>query len=102
MPEYILAYHVGDMPDDPEIQRNLRSEWEAWVEEHSEALVNPQTPLGKSKTVSCRGVEDGGGPNPLQGFSILEAGDLDSALEVAKSCPFVKVGTIEVAQIMKM
>ena len=102
MPEYILAYHVGDMPDDPDVQRNLRSEWEAWVKENAEALVNPQTPLGKSKTVSSGGVEDGGGPNPLQGFSTLEADDMDAALEVAQSCPFLKVGTIEVAQIMKM
>ena len=102
MPECVLAYHVGNMPDDPEIRNELWKEWEAWVSEHQEDLIEPQKPLGMSKTVSSEGVEDGGGPNPLQGFSILKADDMDAALEVAKSCPFLKIGTIEVAQIMQM
>lgn len=102
MPEYILAYHVGDMPKDPEVQKKMGMEWQAWMAEQGDALVNPQTPLGKSKTVSADGVEEGGGPNPLLGFSILEADDMDAALEVAKSCPYLKIGTIELAELKKM
>ena len=57
-----------------------------------------------SKTVSSDGVTDDGGPNPLSGFSILEAETMEAALEMAKSCPFLdmETGTIEVAQVMEM
>ena len=76
--------------------------WKAWLEGLGEAVVNPGTPLGKSKTVSAEGVTDDGGPNPLAGFSIVEADNMDAALEMAKACPFVEMGTIEVAEAMEL
>lgn len=42
------------------------------------------------------------GGNPTSGLSILEAADMDAAIEIAKSCPFAEMGTIEVSQIMQM
>ena len=46
---------------------------------------------------------DGGGPNPLSGYSILEAESIDAASEVAKGSPHVEFGgTIEVAEVMEM
>lgn len=105
MSNYILAYHNADMkkPETPEEGAKLMGKWKAWVDDLGDAMVNPGTPLGVSKTVSSNGVTDDGGSNPLSGYSILKADSLDAALEVAKGSPHVEFGgTIEVAEIMEM
>jgi hypothetical protein len=42
------------------------------------------------------------GPNALTGFSIVLADNMDAALEIARRCPFLEIGTIEVAEAMEM
>lgn len=61
--------------------------WKAWINDLGDAVVGPGTPLGMSKTVSSDGVTNDGGPNPLSGFSIIEADDMNAALKTAKGCP---------------
>ena len=65
-------------------------------------MVNPGTPLGKSRIVSVAGVSDDGGSNPLTGYSIVKADSMDDALEMAKACPFLEMGTLEVAEMKQM
>ena len=102
MPDYVLAYHGGKKPESPEAGAEQMARWKAWIGGLGDAVVNPGTPLGMSKTVSSAGVADGGGPNPLTGFSIVTADSMEAALEMARACPFLEVGTIEVAQVMEM
>ncbi|MDP1967391.1 MAG: YciI family protein [Reyranella sp.] len=102
MPNYILAYHPGKMPETPEEGAKLQAKWKAWVDGLGAAMVNPGTPLGKSWTVSAAGVSDDGGPNPLMGFSVVKADSLDAALALAKACPHLAIGTIEVAEMKQM
>src|SRR5712671_452132 len=102
MSNYIFAYHGGKKPESPEEGAKLMAKWKAWVGGLGDAMVNPGTPLGKSKTVSSGGVSDDGGSNPLMGFSIVKADSMDAALEIAKGCPHLDIGTIEVAQAMEM
>ena len=77
------------------------AKWEAWAGGLGDALGD-LTPLGMPKTVRSNGVSDGGGSNRLTGFSIVKADNMDAALEMAKECPFLEVGTIEVAEVMEM
>lgn len=102
MPNYILAYHGGKKPDSPEEGAEMMAKWKAWADNLGDAMVNLGTPLGKSKTVSADGVTDDGGANPLGGFSTVQADNIEAAVAIAKSCPFVEVGTIEVAEMMEM
>ena len=102
MTDYIIVYHGGKMPESPEEGAKHKAKWQAWVGGLGDAVVNPGTPLGKSKTVSSGGVSDDGGPNSLTGFSIVKADSMDAALEMAKACPFLDIGTIEVAEVMEM
>ncbi len=103
MPNYVFAYHGGKKPESPEAGAELMAKWNAWLGGLGDAVVDPGTPLGKSKTVSSSGVSDDGGSNPLSGFSIVKADSMDAALEMAKECPFLEIdGTIEVAEAMKM
>jgi len=103
MPNYVFAYHGGKKPESPEAGAELMAKWNAWLGGLGDAVVDPGTPLGKSKTVSSSGVSDDGGSNPLSGFSIVKADSMDAALEMAKESPFLELeGTIEVAEAMKM
>lgn len=102
MPKFIFAYHGGKKPESPEAGAALMAKWTAWLNGLGDAVVSPGNPVGKSKTVSAEGVADNGGPDPLSGFSVVQADDIDSALKMAKSCPHVEHGTIEVAEMMSM
>jgi hypothetical protein len=103
MSDYILAYHGGEKPESPEAGSEMMAKWKAWIGGLGDAVVNPGTPLGMSKTVSSGGVSDDGGANPLSGFSVVRAESMDAALEMAKSCPTLELGgTIEVAEMMEM
>ncbi len=102
MPSYIIAYHGGKKPESPEEGAKHMAKWKAWVGGLGDAVVNPGTPLGMSKFVSADGVSDGGGPNALTGFSVVKADSMDAALEMAKGCPFLDIGTLEVAEMKEM
>ena len=103
MSNYVFAYHGGRTPESPEEGAKQMAKWNAWVGGLGDAVVNPGTPMGGAKTVSSSGVSDGGGSNPLLGFSIVKADSMDAALEMAKACPTLEIGgTIEVAEVMEM
>ena len=102
MPNYVFAYHGGKEPESPEEGVRERAKWNAWLSDLGDAAVNPGTPMAMHKTVSSSGVSDGGGSNPMSGFSIFKADSMDAALEMAKECPFLEMGTIVVAEAMEM
>ncbi len=102
MPNYIIAYHGGEKPGSPEEGAKQMEKWKAWIGGLGDAVVNPGTPLGMSKTVSSAGVSDNSGPDRLTGFSIVAADSMDAALEMAKGCPFLEMGVIEVAEVLEM
>ena len=102
MSNYVFAYHGGNKPESPEEGAKLMAKWQAWLSGLGDAVVNPGAPVGMSKTVSASGVSDNGGSNPLAGFSILKADSMDAALEMAKGCPHLVHGTVEVAEVMEM
>jgi len=102
MADYIIAYHGGKKPDSPEEGAKQMEKWKAWLGDLGDAVVNPGTPLGPSKMVSADSVSDDGGPHSLTGFSVVKADSMDAALEMAKACPFLEVGTLEVAEMMEM
>ncbi len=103
MSNYVFAYHGGKRPESPEEGAKHMAKWKAWIGGLGDAVVNPGTPLGKSKTVSSAGVSDYDGSNPMSGFSIVIAYSMDAALEMAKECPLLEIGgTLEVAEVMEM
>jgi hypothetical protein len=38
----------------------------------------------------------------LTGFSIVSADNIDAALKIAQRCPFLDIGTIELAEVMEI
>ena len=102
MANFIFAYHGGKKPETPEESAQIMAQWNTWLDSLGDAVINPGTPVGGSKIVSAGGIAGHGGANPLSGFSIISATDMDAALAIAQSCPHVDYGTIEVAEMMHL
>lgn len=103
MANYVLAYHGGGMPETEEEGQKVMAAWEAWYGQLGPAIVDGGAPTGQSKTVSSTSVSDGGGANPLTGYTIVSANDLEGAVALAKGCPILESGgTVEVAETIDM
>lgn len=100
MPNFMFAYHGGKAPtSQAEIDKSMAA-WGKWMEDHKASLVDPGNPVGMSKTVSKSGVTSNGGANPLSGYTIVSAADIDEACDIATSNPMVADGgSVEVAEI---
>ena len=102
MPKFVFAYHGGKKPESPEEGAQVMAAWSAWFEKLGGAVVDPGNPVSISKTVSAAGVADNGGANPLSGYSIVNADNIEAAIEMAKGCPILDAGSVEVAEAMDM
>ena len=103
MADFIIAYFGGDKPSSEEEGRTQMGKFRAWVEGLGDSVVNPGTPLMGTKIVSSDEVKDEDDPSPWNGYSIIKAENMDEAIEVSKSCPFLETnGTLRVAQLMEM
>jgi hypothetical protein len=102
MTKYLLSYHGGDQPSSKEDGEKVTKAWMDWMGGLGKALVEPGNPTTVAKTIDKSGkVSDGGGANPVTGYSVIEAKSLDDAVKLAKGCPQLKAnGTIEVSEIM--
>jgi hypothetical protein len=104
MPKYVLAYHGGRRPESPAEQAKVMDAWIAWFGTLGDAVVDGGNPTGAAKTVSSDGsITDGGGANPLNGYSLVTATDLNAAVGLAKGCPILSAGgSVEVAEAIDM
>lgn len=104
MPKFILAYHGGAAPSSPEEGQKVMQAWMAWFGSLGDAVVDGGNPAGMSKTVSAKGVAGDGGANPISGYSLINAADIDAACAMAKGCPMVVdgSGSVEVAECLDM
>jgi hypothetical protein len=62
--------------------------WNAFFEGMGVSLIDPGNPVLESTTVGHCGTDI----NPLGGYSIIEADDLDAALELTTGCPVLASG----------
>lgn len=101
MPNYIIIYHGGQQPESKAAGAANREKWIAWISDLGDAVVNSGTPLSKNKLVTSDGVLDAG-PDGLTGYSVVTAENMEAAIEMAKECPYLEMGDVEVAEMMQM
>jgi len=104
MTQYLFAYHGGGMPESEEEQARVMAAWGEWMGSHEAAFVDTGNPTGIAKTVDPNGASDGAGANPVTGYGIVEAADIDAACAIAAGCPNVTLGggSVEVAEIFEI
>ena len=78
------------------------AEWGAWMKSLGKSMTNPGVPLKATKTVSSNGVKESSGSNRLTGYSVVEANSIEDAIKMAKTCPHLKFGTMDVGEAMEM
>lgn len=104
MSKYLFVYHGGSHPETKEETAAIMEAWGQWFGAMGTAVVDGGNPVGKSSTVQSDGsVDNNGGANPVSGYSLIEAPDLDDALSKAKGCPILAAGgSVEVAEALDM
>lgn len=98
MADFVLLYSGGSMPESEAESAAVLEAWNAWYGKLGEAVVdggNPFTPVAKS-IASDGTVSDGPVGSMATGYSIVRAGSLDEAVEMAQGCPVLQGGQISV------
>jgi hypothetical protein len=100
MTKYLLGYHGGSMPESPAEGEKVMAEWNKWIGGLGAKMVDAGNPIGPAKIIASNGnVSDGGGANPLTGYSVIEASSLDEAVKLASTCPqLASGGSVQVAE----
>jgi len=104
MPKYVFAYHGGKMPETEEEGAKVMADWMAWFGSMGDAVVDGGNPVGPSSTLKSDGsVSCDGGANPLSGYSLIQADDIQQATEFARGCPILQAGgSVEIAEAIDM
>lgn len=97
MGHYVLIYVGGDAPQSEAEGEAVMAAWVAWFTTLGAAVVDPGNPFGPSAAVTPDGTAGVATTSGATGYSIIEAPDLASATELARTCPHLSAnGTVEV------
>jgi hypothetical protein len=111
MSEFVYLYRGGETNRSPERMQQTMQKWMAWFKELGEKghIKEPGHPLeragklvrGKQKTVTDGPFAEA--KDVVGGYTLIEARDLEQAVELSKGCPIFDVeGAVEVRPVMKM
>ena len=104
MAKYLFVYHGGKNPETEAEVAAVMDAWGSWLGGMGSAVVDGGNPVGMSTTVNSDGsVVDNGGANPVSGYGMFEASDLNDATSKAKGCPILSDGgSVELAEVIDM
>jgi hypothetical protein len=94
MPKFLVTYHGSNMPHDPQAMAKAREAFMQWAGKTGSALVDPGAPIAAARTVSSKGSEDGPVDGPFNGWSVIEAADLNAATKLLADHPFIGRGGV--------
>lgn len=111
MSEFTYLFRGRDTSASPEQMQKTMEKWVAWFKDLGAKghLKNPGNPLeagGKVVKGAQKLVSDGPfaeAKDVVGGYIVVEATDLDHAVELSKGCPILEAGgSVEVRPIQKM
>jgi len=103
MTNYAIAYYVEPQFGSSETGQVYQEQWMAWINNLGDAVVTPAMPLGKAKTLRNDGsIKDEATSERLTGLTVVKADSLDAAVEMAKGCPHLEHGYLDIAEIYEM
>ena len=100
MPTYLVTYHGGPgMPSDPAAAQQMLAAFQAWAADVGSAMRDPGAPLAAAKTISGDIVADGQAEAAVGGYTLLDAGSLDEAVDLVRRHPFLtRGGSLQVSE----
>jgi hypothetical protein len=110
MSEFVFLYRNGEKMS-PETMQKQMAKWNAWFKDLGakgvlKSIGQPLERSGKLVSGSSRTVTDGlfvEAKDIVGGYSIVEAKDIDHAVEISRGCPIFDVGGgVEIRPTMQM
>lgn len=103
MSQYIITYLGGDQPSSPEEGKQHFAKYKEWLSSLGDSVVSPANPFKNTNTVNSDGTVTTGSITAMSGYTIIESDSMESALSIAKRCPFLEIGgSLEVSELMQM
>jgi len=111
MSAYVFLYRGGETGRSPERVQQSLQKWIAWFKEmaqkgHVKDQGQPLERSGKLVQGKQKAVTDGPfaeAKDVIGGYTLIEAKDLEQAVELSKGCPILEVeGAVEVRPVMKL
>jgi hypothetical protein len=111
MSEFVYLYRGGQTNRSPEAAQQTMQKWMAWFKElgdkgHIKNIGQPLERTGKLVKGKQKTITDGPfaeAKDVIGGYSLIEARDIDQAVELSKSCPIFEVdGAVEVRPVLQM
>lgn len=103
MPQYLITYLGGNPPATPEEGQAHKQKYMGWLGSLQGAVVSPANPLRHTSTINPDGSVSEGGKTAMSGYTIIETDSMDSALAMAKDCPFLEIGgSLEVSELIQI
>jgi hypothetical protein len=103
MPQYVIVYLGGDQPSSPEEGKQHFAKYQEWLSSLGDSAVSPANPFKDTSTVNSDGTVTTGSTTSMSGYTIIEADSMETALEIAKACPFLDIGgSLEVSELGQM
>jgi hypothetical protein len=103
MAQYIIVYLGGDKPSSPEEGKQHFAKYKEWLASLGDSVVSPMNPFKSTSTLDSDGTVSTGSTTTMSGYTIIEAESIETALEMAKACPFLDIGgSLEVSELVQM
>ena len=111
MTEFVYLYRGGEGGRSPEVAQQMMQKWMTWLKDlaakgHIKDQGQPLETAGKLVKGKHKTVTDGPfaeTKDVVGGYTLIEARDLDQAVELSKGCPIFEVGgSVEVRPVMQL
>jgi hypothetical protein len=103
MTQYIITYLGGNPPSSPEEGKQHFAKYNEWLSSLGNAAISPANPLKNTSTVNSDGTVTIGSTTSMSGYTVIEADSMETALKIAKDCPFLDIGgSLEVSELIQM
>lgn len=91
MRKYLFVYYQTLTATTPEEKKKSRYDWIEWFDKLGQAMVDDGAPTKPGKLVS-KSDTSAVLENPITGYSIIQADNMEKAVEMAKGCPGIPDG----------
>ncbi len=109
MKKFVFIFNGKVRPEDigEEAMKDTMDKWMAWFGTFKDRMVDGGNPFADgSKSVTAKGVETiPTDMHPAKGYTIINAQDIDEAIEIAKGCPALEddpEGVVRVYETLPM